>query len=612
MLALVHRKFRESLVLRSLKIIPSENRTKVLLVTLLQVGLAVFDLIGVAVVGVLGALSVTGIQSQQPGGQVLQVLELFRINSFSFQMQVAILGFTASVIFLLRTIISIFITRRVLFFLSRQGAQISSRLLNQILAQSLLQIQSRSTQETVYGLSVGVSAITIGVLASSVALVADASLLLLLLFALLMVDQLMALVSLLFFGAMGYLLYKLMNVRAQELGVINSQLSVANNEKVIEVLDSYREAVVRNTRQFYVTAISKNQFKLANTIAEMQFIPTVSKYVIETGMVIGAVLIAGAQFLINDASTAVATLSVFLAASTRMAPAILRLQQNLVQIKIATGSARPTLLLFNSLSSGDTLSKTATRLNRAHPDFIADVELSEVSFTYHGKDTPALNHVSFTVNGGKSLAIVGPSGSGKTTLVDVLLGLIDPLEGKVLISKHSPKDAIENWSGAIAYVPQNVVIVNGSIRENVTLGYQNGPETEEHVLEALRLAQLSDLIETMPEGLETNVGERGTKLSGGQRQRLGIARALFTNPKLLVLDEATSSLDGQTESDFSEAINSLRGQVTVILIAHRLSTVRTADEVLYLSSGEIVARGTFDEIRNAVPEFEKQAQLLGS
>jgi ABC-type multidrug transport system fused ATPase/permease subunit len=344
----------------------------------------------------------------------------------------------------------------------------------------------------------------------------------------------------------------------------------------------------------------------------MQFIPTVSKYVIETGMVIGAVLIAGAQFLINDASTAVATLSVFLAASTRMAPAILRLQQNLVQIKIATGSARPTLLMFNSLSSGDTLSKTATRLNRAHPDFIADVELSEVSFTYHGKDTPALNHVSFTVNGGKSLAIVGPSGSGKTTLVDVLLGLIDPLEGKVLISKHSPKDAIENWSGAIAYVPQNVVIVNGSIRENVTLGYQNGPETEEHVLEALRLAQLSDLIETMPEGLETNVGERGTKLSGGQRQRLGIARALFTNPKLLVLDEATSSLDGQTESDFSEAINSLRGQVTVILIAHRLSTVRTADEVLYLSSGEIVARGTFDEIRNAVPEFEKQAQLLGS
>jgi ABC-type multidrug transport system fused ATPase/permease subunit len=268
--------------------------------------------------------------------------------------------------------------------------------------------------------------------------------------------------------------------------------------------------------------------------------------------------------------------------------------------------------MFNSLSSGDTLSKTATRLNRAHPDFIADVELSEVSFTYHGKDTPALNHVSFTVNGGKSLAIVGPSGSGKTTLVDVLLGLIDPLEGKVLISKHSPKDAIENWSGAIAYVPQNVVIVNGSIRENVTLGYQNGPETEEHVLEALRLAQLSDLIETMPEGLETNVGERGTKLSGGQRQRLGIARALFTNPKLLVLDEATSSLDGQTESDFSEAINSLRGQVTVILIAHRLSTVRTADEVLYLSSGEIVARGTFDEIRNAVPEFEKQAQLLGS
>jgi ABC-type multidrug transport system fused ATPase/permease subunit len=132
------------------------------------------------------------------------------------------------------------------------------------------------------------------------------------------------------------------------------------------------------------------------------------------------------------------------------------------------------------------------------------------------------------------------------------------------------------------------------------------------VYEALQLAQLTELVKGLPNGLDTNVGERGAKLSGGQRQRLGIARALFTNPKLLVLDEATSSLDGQTESDISEAIRSLQGQVTVVLIAHRLSTVRTADQVLYLSNGKILARGSFDEVRSAVPEFEKQAQLMGS
>jgi ABC-type multidrug transport system fused ATPase/permease subunit len=612
MFSLFRGKLQQSIVLRSLRIIPPENRKKVILVTLLQVGLAILDLIGVAAVGILGALSVTGIQSQQPGDRILRVLELLQIESFSFQSQVAILGLSACVIFIFRTVCSIIITRKVLFFLSRQGAQIAARLLNQLLSQSLLQIQSRSTQETVYALTTGVSAITLGVLATSVALIADTSLLIILLAALFAVDYIMAITSVAFFGLMGYLLYRTMSVKAQELGVINSKLSVVNNEKVIEVLDSYREAVVRNTRQFYVKEISRYRYKLADVLAEMQFMPSVSKYVIESGMVVGAVLIAGAQFAIYDATTAVATLSVFLAAGTRLGPAILRLQQNLIQIKGATGSARPTLLLADSLSESSSLSDAQMQLDREHADFIADVEMSEISFTYPGQETPTLRDVNLIVERGRSVAIVGPSGSGKTTLVDVLLGLLNPDEGEVTISKLSPRRAIENWSGAVAYVPQNVAIMNGTIRENVTLGYPVGPEADEFVHEALRLAQLSDLINEMPAGLDTNVGERGAKLSGGQRQRLGIARALFTNPKLLVLDEATSSLDGQTESDISEAINSLLGQVTVVLIAHRLSTVRTADQVIYLSSGEIIARGSFEEVRSAVPEFEKQAQLMGS
>lgn len=612
MLTSTRSKLQRSIVLRSLRIIPAENRKKVVLATLLQVGLAVLDLIGVAAIGILGALSVTGIQSQQPGDRILRVLELLKIDSFSFQSQVAILGLSACVIFIFRTVFSIIITRKVLFFLSRQGAQISAKLLNQLLGQSLLQIQSRSTQEIVYSLTIGVSAITLGVLATSVALIADASLLIILLVALFAVDYIMAITSVVFFGLMGYLLYRTMSVKAQELGVTNSKLSVVNNEKVIEVLDSYREAVVRNTRQFYVKEISRYRYKLADVLAEMQFMPSVSKYVIESGMVVGAVLIAGAQFAIYDASTAVATLSVFLAAGTRLGPAILRLQQNLIQIKGATGSARPTLLLADSLVTSSSLSDTQMQLDREHADFVAEIGMSKISFTYPGQETPTLRAVNLIVNRGQSVAIVGPSGSGKTTLVDVLLGLLNPDEGEVTISKLSPRRAIENWSGAVAYVPQNVAIMNGTIRENVTLGYPVGPEADEFVHEALRLSQLSDLIKEMPAGLDTNVGERGAKLSGGQRQRLGIARALFTNPKLLVLDEATSSLDGQTESDISEAINSLHGHVTVVLIAHRLSTVRTADQVVYLSRGEIIARGSFEEVRSAVPEFEKQAQLMGS
>ena len=608
---IIREKLRRSVVFRSLRVIPSENRTKVILATFLQIGLGIFDLIGVAAIGVLGALSVTGIQSQQPGDRVLQVLTILQIESFSFQTQVALLGFSACIIFILRTVFSIIVTRGILFFLSRQGAQISAKLLNQLLGQSLLQIQSRSTQEILYSLTVGVSSITLGVLATTVALIADASLLAILLFALFAVDYIMAITSLLFFGLMGYFLYRTMNVKAQELGVDISKFSVVNNEKLIEVLDSYRESVVRNTRQNYVKEIFKYQFKLADVRAEMQFMPNVSKYVIESGMVVGAVLIAGAQFAIYDASTAVATLSVFLAAGSRLGPAILRLQQNLIQIKGATGSAKPTLVLVDSLSDSRPLSDIGTQFNREHDGFSANIELSGVSFTYPGQNSPTLSKVDLKVARGQSIAIVGPSGAGKTTLVDVLLGLLEPNAGEVLISGVFPRKAIESWAGAIAYVPQNVAIVNGTIRENITLGYSVGSEFDLFVHEALKLAQLTELVEGLPNGLDTNVGERGTKLSGGQRQRLGIARALFTNPKLLVLDEATSSLDGQTESDISEAVRSLHGQVTVVLIAHRLSTVRTADQVLYLEGGKIVSKGTFSEVRNAVPDFDTQAELSG-
>jgi ABC-type multidrug transport system fused ATPase/permease subunit len=167
------------------------------------------------------------------------------------------------------------------------------------------------------------------------------------------------------------------------------------------------------------------------------------------------------------------------------------------------------------------------------------------------------------------------------------------------------------WPGAIAYVPQDVAMSSGTIKENITLGFPDNSEDQTLIDDALRLAQLSDFITSLPQGLDTQVGERGTKLSGGQRQRLGIARAMFTKPKLLVLDEATSALDGQTESDISSSILELKGTTTVVMIAHRLSTVRFADKVIYIDEGKILAQGTFDEVREEVPNFEKQAKLMG-
>jgi len=600
-----------SIIFQALRILPRSDRPKIIAIAVLQVGLGFLDLLGVAAMGVLGALAVTGVQSQQPGNRVSQVLEILRISNLSFQSQVAFLGVCAASVLIIRTIISVFVTRKALFFLSRRGAFVSSSLISRLLAQPLTKVQEKTVQEISYGLTAGVSSITLGVLGAAIAVVADISLLLIMLVGLLIVDPLTAITTILFFGTLGLVLYRIMNVRAHKLGYLNSEYAVACNEKIIEVLESYRESVVRNRRSYYSNQIGLIRQKHSDVLAEMQFMPNISKYVIESGMVIGAVFVAAIQFALQDARQATAALAVFLAAGTRIAPAIMRLQQSLVQIRNSIGSAMPTLDLIQSLANINEIDRSEDPLDLFHKNFVPEVKIINVSLRYPSKDTDALRNISLTVNAGESIAIVGPSGAGKTSLVDVILGVLKPDTGSVFISGKTSLEAITSWPGAIAYVPQDVRISNGSFRENIALGYPLGVAQDALIWEALETAQLNEFVKNLPIGIDTQVGERGTKISGGQRQRLGIARAMFTRPKLLVLDEATSSLDGQTESNISDAINKLKGSVTVIVVAHRLSTVRNCDKVIYISNGEILSQGTFEQVRESVPDFDNQAQMMG-
>ena len=595
----------------SASILPRGDKRKIFTVTVVQIALSFLDLIGVALVGIVGAMSITGIQSQEPGIRTTQVLTFLHLGSLDFYRQVIALSVLSAVFLVGRTILSMIFTRKYLRFLGNRSASITSTLFSRLIAQNILEVQKRNTQETLFLLTEGVRRITVGVLGNFVFLIADLSLLLVLTAGLLVLDPLVAIVTFILFGSVAVILHYSMSKKSQRLGKFNSEISISSNKHIVEAINSYREMYVRNRKGYYARTIEEERYKLSMNDAHLAFMPMISKYVLESAVVIGAFVIAGLQFAINDARHAIATLAIFMAAGSRIGPAIMRVQQGLIQIGIAIGSAEPTLKMARELGSSSDSVNVSKLPEYEHSGFYPAIKVKNLSFSYPDSPHIGIDGVSFSVDSGQSLAIVGSSGAGKTTLVDLILGILTPQEGSVEISGVAPNEAIAKWPGSISYVPQDVSILDGSVRDNVCMGFSTGEISDSRLWQALEDAKLLAFVKSLPEGLDSQIGDKGSKISGGERQRIGIARALLTNPKLLILDEATSSLDGSTEAEISESIQLIKGKVTVVMIAHRLSTVRNADSVLYLQKGRSMVIGTFDEVRQQIPDFDSQAKLMG-
>jgi ABC-type multidrug transport system fused ATPase/permease subunit len=595
---------------RCLDLFGKKDQFRLILLTALQVLAGFLDLIGVGLIGVLGALGVSGIQSRQPGDRVSLVLSTLKLETLTFQQQALALAGSATAILTIRTVISVFLTRKTLNFLSNRAAAMSSALAAKILNSELTYVKSSSSQEILYRLTTGVGIIVLGVVGTVVSLFSDLALLLVITSGLFIVDPSVALSTLVLFGGIGFTLYRMVSSRARQAGSENMRLSIESSQIILESLDSYRVALVRNRRSHYVREISQSRFNLAKIQADLQFMPSITKYVIESVMLFGILLITGIQFALKDAVHATATMALFMAASSRIAPAVMRIQQSAVQIRSNAGAAYTTLDLFDELLISPPVSEHVIGA-ASEREFNPEIVVKDVSVTFDGLDFDVLTNISLHFKPGSLTAIVGPSGAGKSTLLDAILGIKKLKHGEVLISGQSPLDTFSEWPTQVGFVPQETYLRKGSIRENVALGYTSTEINDESVLAALERAQLSDFVSSFPDGIYAEIGESGSTISGGQRQRLGIARALYSNPKIIILDEATSALDAVTEQAITSAIKELKGSVTLIVVAHRLSTIQDADTVVYLAGGRVVATGSFEDVRNFVPDFEEQAQVMG-
>lgn len=454
----------KSLLFSSFAIFPKSDRFKLALTAIIQSVLTLLDLVGVALIGVIGSLSVSGIQSQPAQGRILSLLRLLNLDEVKFQNQVAILGFIATSLFVLKTIASIYLTRKILYYMSWRSANIASQLTRILLSQDLNSMKKSSTHELLFSINAGVGALSLGVTGTIVMMISDLTLFFAMSFALFFVNITMAIISFLLFGGVALILYQVMKKRAQEIGQKTMDLSIATNQYVGEVVSSYREAIVRNRRSWYLKQISEGKFSLANLSAEMSFMPNISKYIMETTMILGLLVISAVQFAQNSATSAIANLVIFLAAATRIAPALLRIQQGSITVKNNLAIAKPTLEtmrnsgITSSKNFGSNYTHRETMISE-HLDFPTEsINVKNVSFSYlesNGQKNTVVKDVSFDIPFGTTFALVGPSGAGKSTLIDIILGLIDPEKGEVKINDYTPKELIEKWPGCIGYVPQN-------------------------------------------------------------------------------------------------------------------------------------------------------------
>lgn len=410
--------------------------------------------------------------------------------------------------------------------------------------------------------------------------------------------------------AMGY--QRLIHGRAQAAGTAIVRDTGKAYQVVQQSINAVKTVQTGHHEDFFVTQYTAARERTARNLRTLMLLYQAPRYYLEIALIAGVGLMALVLFSTEPTSDAVAGLGLFLAAGFRVLPS---LNRTLVARGAAQSALSSSQRLVRDLEDLRTLPTTVDR-PPTHPETPVGpglrLRLTDVSFSYGERSEPVIQNVTLDIEPGTSVAFVGPSGAGKTTLVDLMLGLLDPTQGSVQVDDVELSAVRAHWQRTVGYVPQDSLVIDDSLRANIAFGVEPDDVDEDAVARAVRQAQLVELVSALPDGLETRLNERGTRLSGGQRQRVGIARALYSDPRLLVLDEATSSLDSHTEALITDTIDALAGELTVVTVTHRLATVKRCDRIHVMDRGLIVATGDFVQLTASSPIFRRLLQAAGA
>jgi ATP-binding cassette subfamily C protein len=598
-------------VKQSLSFMTTRERTKWYFLTGARAVLSVFDLAGILAIGfVVTSTAIFLTQGSSPN----RILDFagFQIPAVTAQ-TLPMVAFIILLTFLAKAFLSIIITKRVAYFVATVEAKAAKSIAEKVFGGDISQARLRSREEMAYAIQFGSPAAFNNLLNFTSTVVAEGSLFLLICLGFLLVDPWATLAAVLYFSLIATVIQFFVGTLMVRAGTKSTKGTIDANGAVADLIAVFRELSVLGLRQRYIDRIYKSRISAADSSATQTYLNGMPRYIVEAALIVGVAAFILVQSLTGDVVSSAATIGVFLSGGFRLTAAMLPLQAALLNIKGSLPAANTVYEILEDQSAnigisiiGSVSDDVILRSSLAAP---IQVTLEDVSFGYPDSDQLAIKGISLEIRAGLQVAFIGPSGAGKSTIADLLCGVLSPSEGNV--NATSGKSS-EHFTPAFSasYVPQKPGLVSGSVAENVALGSELNEIDETRVWESLESAHLTQVVKSLPRGIYTELGKYQDGLSGGQIQRLGLARALYTKPGLLVMDEATSALDAESESEIAKALDQMRGKVTVVLIAHRLNTVQHADKVFLIDNGQLVDQGTFQELIKRNASVEKLVALM--
>ncbi|WP_336648648.1 ABC transporter ATP-binding protein [Microbacterium sp. MMO-10] len=422
---------------------------------------------------------------------------------------------------------------------------------------------------------------------------------------LLFASPLVTLFTLAFFGLVVGGTQRALRRSQARLGETLADASLRTWQFLLPSFDGFREARLSSSGGAFVQGYGEARHASAQASRTITLISELPKYILEIAFVIAIAGIAGILFATGPKEQALTVLGVFAAASLRALPTLNRVTATFATVR----SSQWGLNVLHEAVAELSTEPTHDEIPVVAGGYDGDIRLESLTFRYPDADEDIVQGIDLTIAQSTTMAFVGSSGAGKSTVLDLILGLLSPTRGAVTCGGRPIGEDLAGWYSGLGVVPQDVFLLNSTLAENIAFGEPAADVDLDRVTEVLRLAELYDFVTELPDGVQTVVGERGVRLSGGQRQRIGLARALYRRPKVLVLDEATSALDNETEHQIANTLQRLSGKLTLIIVAHRLSTVRRADHLVFLEDGRIAAQGTFDQVRKSNEHFARLVEL---